>query len=74
MKIWFMKHLHFVKSVRNRSYSGPHFPAFGPYSIRMRQNADQNNSENEHFSRSVVSISSSKERMWNRRNTPKKDN
>ena len=35
-----------VKSVRIRSYSGPHFPAFGlnteiysPYSVRMRENA-----------------------------------
>ena len=31
-----------MKSVRFRSYSGPHFPAFG-------LNTDQNNSENEHF-------------------------
>ena len=50
----------FVKSVHIWSYSGPHFPApafsrirteFGkirsisPYSARMRENADQNNSE-----------------------------
>ena len=74
MKIWFMKHLHFVKKVRNRSFAGPHFPVFEPYSVRMLENADQNNSECEQFSRSVTSISSSKERMWNRRNTPKKDN
>ena len=33
---------HCVKSVRIRSYSGPHFPAFG-------LNMDQNNSEYGHF-------------------------
>ena len=33
---------HCVKSVRIRSYSGPHFPAFG-------LNTDQNNSEYGHF-------------------------
>ena len=48
---------HCIKSVRIRSYSGPHFPAFGlntefcisPYSVQMRENADQNNSEYGHF-------------------------
>ena len=65
--------LHCVKSDRIRSYSGPHFPAFGlntPYNsnivrtirtecsvslrtVRMLENADQNNSEYGHFSRSV---------------------
>ena len=74
MKISFMKHLHFVKKVRNRSFSVPHFPVFEPYSVQMLENEDQNNSEYEQFSRSVASISSSKEWMWNRRNTPKKDN
>ena len=47
---------HCVKSVRIRSYSGPHFPAFGlntQYSVRMRENADQNNSEYRHCLRSV---------------------
>ena len=34
--------LHCVKSVNIRSYSGP-------YSVRMRKNADQNNSENGHL-------------------------
>ena len=34
-----------VKSVRIRSYSGP-------YSVRMRENADQNNSKYGHFLRS----------------------
>ena len=34
-----------VKSVRIRSYSGP-------YSVRMRKNTDQNNSEYGHFLRS----------------------
>ena len=38
--------LHCVKSVRMRSYSGP-------YSVRMRENTDQNNSEYGHFSRSA---------------------
>ena len=49
-----------VKSVRIGSYSGPYFPAFGlnterysPYSVRMRENADQNNSEYGHFLCSV---------------------
>ena len=50
-----------VKIVRIRSYCGPHFPAFGlnterysvsPYSARMPENIDQNNSEYGHFSRS----------------------
>ena len=44
---------HFVKSVRIRIYSGPHFRALrlnterygvSPYSIRLRENADQNDS------------------------------
>ena len=55
--------LHCVKSVRIRSYSGPYFPAYGQnterygvsqlYLVQMRENADQNNSEYGHFSRSV---------------------
>ena len=53
---------HCVKSARIRSYCGPHFPAFGlntgkysasPYSVRMEENRDKNNSEYGHFSRSV---------------------
>ena len=50
---------HCVKSVRIRSYSGPYFPTFGlntdrySVSVRMRENMDQNNSEYEHFLRSV---------------------
>ena len=36
---------HCVKSARIWSY-------FGPYSVRMRENKDQNNSEYRHFSRS----------------------
>ena len=52
------KHKYCVKSVRVWSYSGPYFPAFGlnterygvsPYSVRMRENTDQNNSEYGHF-------------------------
>ena len=60
--------LHCVKSVRIRSYSGPYFPTFGlnterygvslrsisPYSVQMLENADQNNSEYKHFSRSAT--------------------
>ena len=57
--------VHYVKSVRIRSYSGPHFPAFrlnterysiSPYSVRMRENRDQNNSEYEHFLRSGIVV------------------
>ena len=40
---------HCVKNVRIRSYSGPHFPAFG----LNTENTDQNNSEYGHFSCSV---------------------
>ena len=59
-----MTFIHCVKSVRILSYSGPHFPAFGlnterysvlrisPYSVRMRENAPQNNSKYGHFLRS----------------------
>ena len=49
-----------MKSVRNRSYSGPYFPrirtAYGKiqsisqYSVRTRENTDQENSEYGHFS------------------------
>ena len=53
-----------VKRVRIRSYSGTHFPTFGlnmeqsisPYSVRMRENADQNYSEYGHFSCSFCTI------------------
>ena len=56
---------HFVKSARIRSYSGPYFPAFGlnterysvslciQHSVRILENADQNNSEYGHFLRSA---------------------
>ena len=37
---------HCVKSIRIRSFSGP-------YSVRMRENTDQKNSEYEYFSRSA---------------------
>ena len=52
-----------MKSVRIRSYSVPHFSAFGldteirsisSYSVQMRENADQNNSEYRHFLRSAI--------------------
>ena len=39
--------LHCLKSVRIRSFSGP-------YSVRMRENADQKNSKYGHFSRSAA--------------------
>ena len=44
-----------VKSVHILSYSGP-------YSVRIGENVDQNNSEYGHFSRSVLFTKSSKER------------
>ena len=48
--------MHCVKSIRIRSYSGPHIWSFilhiSPYSVRMRENADQNNSKYVHFLRS----------------------
>ena len=55
------RYIHCVKSVRIRDYSGSHFPAFGlnteryifPYSVRMRENADQNNPEYGDFLRSA---------------------
>ena len=51
-------HNHCVKSVRIRNYSGPYFPTIvlnlgiSPYSVRMRENKDQNNSEHGRFLRS----------------------
>ena len=48
---FFCFNINCVKSARIRSYSGPYFPAFGlMYSVRIRENADQNNSEYGHFS------------------------
>ena len=46
--------IHCVKRVRIRSYSGSHFRiwSISSYSVRIRKNADQNNSEYGHFSRS----------------------
>ena len=51
--------IYYLKSVRIRSYPGAHFPAFGLntercislYSLGMRENADQNDSEYGHFLR-----------------------
>ena len=54
-----------VKNVHIRSFSGPYFPAFGlnkeryrvlrifPYSVQIRENKGQKNSEYGHFSRSM---------------------
>ena len=56
--MWNRQIVHCVKSVRIRSYCGPHFSAFGlnterrsifPYSVRMQENVDQNTSEYGHF-------------------------
>ena len=55
-----------VKSVRIRSYSGPHFSCIrteygeiciSSYLVRMRENADQNNFKYWHFSCSVLNAS-----------------
>ena len=61
---YFTNFNHCVKSVRIRSYSGLHFPAFGlnterdGVSLRIQsecgKNADQNNSEYGFFLRSVL--------------------
>ena len=48
LRVGFHNDLHCVKSVPIRSYSGM-------YSVRMRENTDQNNSEYGHFSSSVPS-------------------
>ena len=52
----FVYSIHCFKSVRIRNYSGPHFPAFGlnTDSVRMREHADQNNSEYGHFLRNYI--------------------
>ena len=52
-----MRTMHCVKSVCIRSFSSPFFPAFAldtersEYSVRMRENTGQSNSEYGHFSR-----------------------
>ena len=59
-----IRKVHCVKSVRIRSYCGLHFPAFGlirrdiisPYSVWMRENADQKYSEYRHVIRSVMGV------------------
>ena len=53
-----------MNSVHIQSCSGPHFSriwteygeirSISPYSVRMRENADQNNSEYSHFLRSEL--------------------
>ena len=47
LELYIMKHC--VKSVRIRSYSNPHFPAFGLHTERYGVHMDQNNSEYGHF-------------------------
>ena len=53
------QHQDCVKSLRIQSYSGPYFPTLvlriSPYSVRMRENTDQKNSEYGLFSRSAES-------------------
>ena len=47
-----------VHCVKSQSFSGPYFPVFGwvrrytEYSVRMRENTDQKNSEYRNFSHS----------------------
>ena len=66
-RIEFMCQSHYVKSDRIQSYSGPYFPAFGLNTerygvsenlVRMREDADQNNSEYGHFSCSIFCFKS----------------
>ena len=51
---------HCVKSARIRSFSGPHFPAFGlnreycPYLFQMQEDADRKISEYKHLPHSVL--------------------
>ena len=57
---------HYVKSVRIRSFFDPNFPTIrteywdlqskSPYSVRMRENADQKSSEYGHFLRSAFFV------------------
>ena len=55
--------IHYVKTVRIRSYSGPYIPhldwtrSISPYSVRRRENTNQNNSEYGHFSGSDTASS-----------------
>ena len=44
--------IHCVNSLRTRTYSGPKFPKYGlntPYSVRIRENVEQNNSDKDPF-------------------------
>ena len=45
---------HSVKCIRVRSFFGLFFPAFSPYSVQMRENKDQKNLKDGHFSRRVA--------------------
>ena len=51
---------HCVESARFRSFPGPYLPAFGlnteRYSVQMRKDTDQKNSEYGHLSRSTVNF------------------
>ena len=49
--------MHCVKRVHIPDFSGPYFTAFGLNTdLRMRENADQKNSEYGHFSRSGTKL------------------
>ena len=48
-----LQNAHCVKNVCIRSFTGPYFPIFGPntepYSVQIRENTDEKNSEEGHF-------------------------
>ena len=48
-----LQNAHCVKNVCIRSFTGPYFPIFGlntePYSVQIRENTDEKNSEDGHF-------------------------
>ena len=59
-----MRNMYCVESVCIRSFSGPYFPAFAldtersEYSVRMRENTGQSNSEYGHFHAVMHSVNS----------------
>ena len=59
-----MRNMYCVESVCIRSFSGPYFPAFAldtersEYSVRMRENMGQSNSEYGHFHAVMHSVNS----------------
>ena len=76
--VWFcfFWYYHCLKRVRNRSFSGLYFPAFGlnrnrysvslrisPYSVQMWEDIDQKNSRYVHFSRSFY-FDTKQRKLW----------